>query len=639
MILFNPHFGRNTRTNKWGTEVVLTLLTDSWGVNLKLQLRVEGKIAGTGSAVIPEGKVILSGHGKAAAFLNALSTGDTLQMELQVKLKNIPSLAPPLKEMVGGDRQILKDGIVQDNNWVELHPRTAAGYSADGSKIILAVVDGRSDYSKGVSTKQLADIMKASGAASALNLDGGGSSVMVVRNQVKNSPSDGSERAVGNALLIVSTALPGIEKSMQLNTEHLTIPFGKKFQLHGSTFDESGEVIRYLTADPVFYAVHGNIGKIDQTGLYTASGSGEHGMITGTWMGKTDSVTVSLIPVGQIRFSVRSLVIDDRREYPFKVHGTDMNGNKYLIDNDIVNFNSLNPDVGKVDSLGVFRGLKDGRAGIAVTMGTKNQSDTCWVDVEVGRGNLLLDDFSDPGSWSYITNYIDKVTLSRQMHSDISSEMLRVDYEFTYSNRTASITLNKNIGVYGMPDSILMEATGNGRKASFYYYLDHTNGLCVVPPFTGTSLLEYKAPVNHAGIAQEDYPVMFKSIRLIVEKDPSYVQGQRYSGTFWLKGLYAVYPAKDPQSALRRPAVPPGCSVFPNPVKDGFYLQTTCDLTGHVHLILYTMGGQAVMNRFVEIGTGGISGYIPLEKIMPGSYLLIVNGETASLNGKLIVIP
>jgi hypothetical protein len=462
---------------------------------------------------------------------------------------------------------------------------------------------------------------------------------MVVRNQVKNTPSDGSERAVGNALLIVSTAIPGAEKSMQLNTEHLTIPFGKKFRLRGSTFDESGEVIRYLTADPVYYEVHGNIGKIDQTGLFTASGNGGNGMITGTWMGKTDSVTVSLIPVGRIHFSVGSLVIDNRREYPFKVFGTDLNGNKYLIDNDIVNFNSLNPDIGKVDSLGVFRGLKDGKAGIEVTTETKNQSDTCWVNVEVGRGNLLLDDFSDPGSWSYMTSYIDKVTLSRQIHPDTGSEMLRVDYEFTYSNRTASITLNKNIDVYGMPDSILMEATGNGRKASFYYYLDHANGLCVVPPFTGTSLLDYKAPINLAGIAQEDYPVMFRSIRLIVEKDLSYVQGQKYSGTFWLKGLYAVYPAKDPQSALKRPVIPPGCLVFPNPVKSGFYLQTNGDLTGHVHLILVTMGGQTVMNRFVEIGTGGISDYIPLGKIMPGSYLLIVNGETSSLNEKLIIIP
>jgi hypothetical protein len=261
------------------------------------------------------------------------------------------------------------------------------------------------------------------------------------------------------------------------------------------------------------------------------------------------------------------------------------------------------------------------------------------VNVEIGRGNRLLDDFSDPGSWSYTTNYIDKVTLSRQLHPDYQTEMLRVDYEFTYSNRTAGITLNKNIDVYGMPDSILMEATGNGRSASFYYFLDHPNGLCVVPAFSGSSLQNYKAPVNIAGIAQEDYPLSFKSIRLIVEKDPAYVPGQKYSGTFWLKGVYAVYPAKDPQSTLGYPVVPSLCTAFPNPVKGGFSLHTTGAVTGQVRMVLYNLGGQPVMDRSVEIGPGGISGYIPVGKIPPGSYLLRVIGESASLKGKLIVLP
>ena len=639
MILFNRHFGKVTRTNKWGTEAVLSLLSGSWGVNWVLQFKVDKIIAGVGSALIPSGKAVLSGHGKAAAFLNELYAGDTLQMEVQVGLKNDPFLAPLLTEMVGGDRQILKDGIVLDNNWVELHPRTAAGFSGDGSKVILAVVDGRSDYSKGVSTKQLADIMKASGAASALNLDGGGSSVMVVRNQVKNSPSDGSERAVGNALLMVATAIPGTEKTMQLNAEHVTIPFGKKFLVKGSTFDEAGEVIRYLTAENVTYAVHGNIGKIDQSGVFTASGTGGSGFITGTWKGMTDTLTVALKPVRQISFFVKSLVIDDRRDYTFKVFGTDMDGNKYLIDNDIIQFSVLDGSIGSVDANGIFRGLKDGRVAVAIKTADGEHTDTCHVDVEIGRGNLLLDDFSDPGSWSYTTSYIDKVTLSRQVHPDFQVEMMRVDYEFTYSNRTASITLNKNIDVYGMPDSVLMEATGNGRKASFYYFLDHPNGLCVVPAFTGTSLQGYKAAVNTAGIAQEDYPLLFKSIRLIVEKDPSYVAGQKYSGTFWLKGVYAVYPAKDPQNSLSRPVTPPACSVFPNPVKGGFYLQTDGAVTGPVRMRLYTLGGQLVMDEYIEIGPGGVSDYIPVVKIPPGAYLFVVSGDSGSLKGKLIVLP
>ncbi|MDR1156552.1 MAG: phosphodiester glycosidase family protein, partial [Bacteroidales bacterium] len=81
--------------------------------------------------------------------------------------------------------------------------RTSAGYSKDGKKLILAVVDGRqAGYSTGVTLPQLGRIMKALGAYTAVNLDGGGSSVMVVKGEVKNRPSDGAVRPVANDLMI-----------------------------------------------------------------------------------------------------------------------------------------------------------------------------------------------------------------------------------------------------------------------------------------------------------------------------------------------------------------------------------------------------------------------------------------------------
>jgi hypothetical protein len=48
--------------------------------------------------------------------------------------------------------------------------------------------------------------------------------------------------------------------------------------------------------------------------------------------------------------------------------------------------------------------------------------------------------------------------------------MMKVDYSFTYSNRTASITLNKDIDIYGMPDSIMMEAAGKWLQGFVLFY-------------------------------------------------------------------------------------------------------------------------------------------------------------------------
>ena len=70
------------------------------------------------------------------------------------------------------------------------HPRTAIGVTAD-NHIIAVVVDGRFSESNGMTTKEMSIVMKDLGCVSAMNLDGGGSSTMWIKNRgVVNHPSD-----------------------------------------------------------------------------------------------------------------------------------------------------------------------------------------------------------------------------------------------------------------------------------------------------------------------------------------------------------------------------------------------------------------------------------------------------------------
>jgi Phosphodiester glycosidase len=97
------------------------------------------------------------------------------------------------------------------------HPRTAAGLTADGRTLILVVVDGRQpNYSEGITIPELAYVMTKYGADTALNLDGGGSSTLVVQGPAGrpvdlNSPIDnripGRERPVANHLGIYARRL------------------------------------------------------------------------------------------------------------------------------------------------------------------------------------------------------------------------------------------------------------------------------------------------------------------------------------------------------------------------------------------------------------------------------------------------
>ena len=71
---------------------------------------------------------------------------------------------------------------------------------ADGT-LLLVTVDGRlPGWSVGMTLAQSARLMRSLGARDALNLDGGGSSTMVVRGEVVNRPADGLERRVSDGL-------------------------------------------------------------------------------------------------------------------------------------------------------------------------------------------------------------------------------------------------------------------------------------------------------------------------------------------------------------------------------------------------------------------------------------------------------
>jgi MYXO-CTERM domain-containing protein len=115
-----------------------------------------------------------------------------------------------MQQLVSGRRRLVDQGVPMSPDGSELcelrHPRTAAGLSKDGRTLYLAVVDGRTTISVGMTCPELGTLMAELGAWSAINLDGGGSTTMWVSGQgVVNSPSDGSQRVVANHLGILAT--------------------------------------------------------------------------------------------------------------------------------------------------------------------------------------------------------------------------------------------------------------------------------------------------------------------------------------------------------------------------------------------------------------------------------------------------
>lgn len=148
--------------------------------------------------------VLLVGRGPGANALKALRVGQRARVSWH--LRGRPEVA------ITGNKVLLRNGVRRVVDDVELHPRTAVGIDRDTGQVLLLVVDGRQSFSRGYTMVELANLMLALGAEDALNLDGGGSSTLLgLRPEglldVLNSPSDGSERKVANALE-VSYAAP-----------------------------------------------------------------------------------------------------------------------------------------------------------------------------------------------------------------------------------------------------------------------------------------------------------------------------------------------------------------------------------------------------------------------------------------------
>lgn len=145
--------------------------------------------------------------------------GTELTLDLRVSGRGVEAARTTLADVVGGRPMLVVDSMAArdvDTDGAEsfrgLNPRTFMGMDRAGRRVMIAVVDGRQQgYSMGMTLRQEAELMLALGMTRALNLDGGGSSAMVVRDaagrtRTLNKPSDnGTERAVANALVVVST--------------------------------------------------------------------------------------------------------------------------------------------------------------------------------------------------------------------------------------------------------------------------------------------------------------------------------------------------------------------------------------------------------------------------------------------------
>ncbi|MCX8127818.1 MAG: phosphodiester glycosidase family protein [Synergistetes bacterium] len=161
--------------------------------------------------VIPKDGFIIVGYGERGNILYQLQIGE----KVSVKAYLIPEKKSPIWREVsfliqGGPTLIENGEIVNDDEGFnhnlinKKHPRTIIGETRSGH-IILMVIDGRNPIrSEGLTVEELKIMLKNLGLKNALNLDGGGSTTLYLQGKLYNTPSDGKEREISYALLILN---------------------------------------------------------------------------------------------------------------------------------------------------------------------------------------------------------------------------------------------------------------------------------------------------------------------------------------------------------------------------------------------------------------------------------------------------
>lgn len=210
-VLYTSSYGATPSDSAAVTVEVPLRIAERRGDTLFLQAL--GAPRAGGSLTIARGEAVLSGTGAAAEVVRRLGGSLAPPSRLRVVTAFSPRRGR-LCTLVGGWPRLIVNGRSLADSVDRLegtfsrfsvtrHPRTGVGISRDSATMYLITVDGRSESSSGMSLAEFASLMQSLGVAQGLNLDGGGSTTLVLGGRVVNHPSDTTgERTVGNALLV-----------------------------------------------------------------------------------------------------------------------------------------------------------------------------------------------------------------------------------------------------------------------------------------------------------------------------------------------------------------------------------------------------------------------------------------------------
>jgi hypothetical protein len=301
-MLYNSYYGAATGTDGTGAECSLTPLFTTWRANDTLLFVVAAKQSSGNMSIPPAGMVLSSGSGAPTTFVtDNISVNDTVKVYVGFNPKSIKKIV----HLLGGAGRLVKNGVnvaissagaegLAGAFYNIRNPRTFVGFNADTTKFYFCTVDRKTNVSLGMNFDEMANFLLSIKVSDAFNLDGGGSTTMVVRGKVVNYTSDiGDERPVANTLQVICTAPTGTLSYFDIAEESVTVVQGDTFKFHAKGKDFYASPIPLLAF--MNWNADSTIGAIDSAGVFIAKKVIDSGWVRVHYKTFSDSARVIVV--------------------------------------------------------------------------------------------------------------------------------------------------------------------------------------------------------------------------------------------------------------------------------------------------------------------------------------------------------
>ena len=461
-----------------------------WNANGTEHCVIEDIFDAQGSRTIPDGKAILWLKGTYANQTEWMNVGDVLDISFSLTLNNGPQDVN-IHQLIGGSNHIIMQNGQFMEDWAERHPRTAIGFNADSTRLYFVVVDGRHLTSVGVTLREMKGIFDALGAVNAVNLDGGGSSCILVNDEVLNHPSDGPVRAVGNGCLFVSIA-PEDDNigiiSFEPRCYNLSISATTSFDVWG--YNQYG-VLKTRQLQGCTFSCDPQVGSFDEDGNFHAVSTPASGNLYATYNGITATQPVTIMEA-QWQLVSDSVVLDRFHPYAININGISGYGMD-KVDPSVVAWASANEDVCTVDDRGVITAVADGQTFVGSSHPLLADSLLVRVENPKRRVTTIENAPIDPDTWQVAqSGGKDRVVTALD-------NGLQIDFTGS-SSRNPYIKISKSVQMWGLPDTLrLRMVPGEIQLKSVKMVLENAYGerITVDYPIEGTGdMVTVDAPVS-----------------------------------------------------------------------------------------------------------------------------------------------